>query len=50
MAGYLYGLSSSNAATLLIVPVIMIVIVLVACWIPARRAAKIDPMSALRYE
>lgn len=50
MAGYLYGLSSSNAATLLMVPVVMIVIVLMACWIPARRAAKIDPMRALRYE
>lgn len=50
MAGYLYGLSSNNAATLLMVPVVMIVIVLMACWIPARRAAKIEPMTALRCD
>jgi putative ABC transport system permease protein len=50
MASYLYGLISSNAATLLIVPLVMVVIVLVACWVPAGRATKIDPMSALRHE
>lgn len=50
MASYLYGLSNSNPGTLLTVPLVMIAIVLMACWIPARRASKIEPMSALRNE
>jgi len=50
MASYLYGLSANDPAVLVIVPLVMILIVLVACWAPARRAATIDPMSALRYE
>lgn len=50
MASYIYGLSASNTATLLVVPLVMTLILLLACWIPARRAAKIDPMRALRCE
>jgi predicted permease len=50
MASYLYGLNANDAATLLLVPLVMVLIVLMACWIPARRAAKIDPMRTLRME
>jgi putative ABC transport system permease protein len=50
MANLLYGLSKSDPVILLTVPFLMIFVVLLACWIPARRATKIDPLVALRYE
>jgi predicted permease len=50
MASFLYGLSSSDPVVLLIVPCVMIFVVLLACWMPGRRATKIDPMAALRCE
>jgi ABC-type antimicrobial peptide transport system permease subunit len=50
MSSYLYGLSSSDPVVLLTVPCFMILIILAACWAPARRATRIDPIAALRYE
>jgi predicted permease len=50
MASFLFGLSASDPVVLSIVPCLMLLVVLLACWLPARRASKIDPMVALRYE
>ncbi|MGC2399905.1 MAG: ABC transporter permease [Acidobacteriaceae bacterium] len=50
MASFLYGLSRNDPIVLLVVPCVMIFVVLLACWIPARRATTIDPMAALRCE
>jgi putative ABC transport system permease protein len=50
MASLLYGLSANDPLILSIVPCIMVFVLLLACWLPARRAAKIDPIVALRYE
>jgi predicted permease len=50
MASFLFGLSANDPLVLSIVPCIMVLIILLACWLPARRATKIDPMVALRYE
>jgi putative ABC transport system permease protein len=50
MASFLYGLSRNDPGVLLVVPCVMIFVVLLACWIPARRGARIDPMAALRCE
>ena len=49
-AGFLYGIHPHDALTFAVVPPLLAAIALVACWIPARRAASIEPMEALRTE
>ena len=49
-ASFLYGIHPHDALTFAVVPPFLAVIALVACWIPARRAASIEPMQALRTE
>ena len=49
-ASFLYGIQPHDALTFVVVPPFLLVIALVACWIPARRAASIEPMVALRTE
>ena len=50
IATQLWGVSPYDPATLITVPLLLLVTGLVACWIPARRAARVDPLVALRYE
>ncbi|MGE5294163.1 MAG: FtsX-like permease family protein, partial [Solirubrobacterales bacterium] len=50
LSSLLYGISSTDPLTLGVVSLILIAIALLATWLPARRAAKIDPMAALRCE
>jgi ABC-type antimicrobial peptide transport system permease subunit len=49
-ASFLYGVQPHDAFTFAIVPPLLALIALAACWIPARRAASVDPMQALRTE
>jgi ABC-type antimicrobial peptide transport system permease subunit len=46
--GLLFGVTPSDPATLLVVASVMAVIGIIACWIPARRAARIDPAITMR--
>ena len=50
MASFLFGLSANDPFVLTIVPCVVVLLILLASWLPARRATKIDPMVALRYE
>ncbi len=44
------GVSTSDPRVLLVVTTVLVVVGLFACWIPARRAANLDPVKAIRYE
>ncbi len=50
IATQLWGVSPYDPTTLIVVPLLLLITGLVACWIPARRAARVDPLVALRYE
>jgi putative ABC transport system permease protein len=50
MRHFVYGVTPHDATTITVVAALLVAIAIFACWLPARRAMRVDPMVALRHE
>jgi putative ABC transport system permease protein len=50
ISGLLFGVSATDLLTFVTIAMLLMFVAMLACWVPARRATKIDPMIALRCE
>jgi putative ABC transport system permease protein len=50
LTGLLFGVSARDPLTIAVISSILAAVALLACYLPARRAMKLDPLTALRYQ
>ena len=50
MSGLLYGVTATDPATFAAISLLLVMVAMMACYLPARRAARVEPMAALRRE
>ena len=50
LESFLFGVAPGDRFTFIVAPLVLIAVALVACWLPARRATRIDPLETLRLE
>ena len=50
LEGFLFGVTTDDRLTFAVAPLVLVAVAVVACWLPARRATRVEPTEALRWE
>ena len=50
LESFLYGVTTDDLTTFVAAPLVLVAVAFVACWLPARRATRVEPMEVLRFE